>query len=164
MPKPNKSSPLKAMKKYASEHNIAIPDKITKAALYDMLAKKGHVAAPRGKSQTARSVVARRKEPSAKDKFNEARQNLKEGVTGSGDGGRRSGKGATGKQDLSKYDGTKVRFTNATGQATIRGKAVGSFKLELSDGRMIPMAKSFRPVWSIVEATQNKANGHQRRL
>ncbi len=164
MPKPNKSSTLTAMKKYASEHNISVPDKIKRADLYEMLAKKGHVAAPKGKGTTARQVVAKKRGRGVteKEKFNVARQNLKEAVTGSGSGGARSGLGAKGKQDYKAYDGTKVRFTNATGQATIRGKAVGSFKLELSDGRMIPMAKSWRPIWSLVEATQNKVNGRNK--
>lgn len=163
MPKPNKSSTIGAMRKYASEHNISLPEKAKKSEIYDMLASKGHVASGRGKGATARRVVARKKgKATDKDKFNLARQNLKEAVTGSGSGGARSGIGAKGKQDFKAYDGTKVRFSNATGQATIRGSKVGSFKLELSDGRMIDMAKSWRPIWSPVEATQNKPNGRNK--
>lgn len=163
MPKPNKSSTMGAMRKYASEHNISLPEKAKRMEMYDILAKKGHVASAPGKGGSARQVAQRKKSKATdKDKFNVARQNLKEAVSGSGSGGARSGIGAKGKQEFKAFDGTKVRFTNATGMATIRGSKVGSFKLELSDGRMIPMAKSWRPIWSPVEATQNKPNGRNK--
>ena len=167
MPKPNKRSTMGAMRKYASEHKISLPEKATRMELYEILAKKGHVAAPPGKSQTARSTAARKKgtgtEEEKKERaFNVARQNLKEAVSGSGSGGARSGIGAAGKQDYKAFNGTKVRFLNASGEATIRGTKVGDFKLELSDGRMIPMTKSWRPIWSPVEATQNKPNGRNK--
>ncbi len=159
-PKPNKSSTLASMKKYARDYNISHPEKIKKQELYDLLASKGHVASRPGTGKTARQVLARKKgKATDKDKFNASRQNLKEMTSGVSANTRG---GSVKLQNLSAYDGTKVRFLNATGQATIRGKKKGDFKLELSDGRMIPMAKSWRPIWSNVEASQNKPNGRNK--
>ena len=160
MPKPNKSSTKANMVKYAVEHNVTVPTGIKKDALYDLLKSKGHVTAGRGgQAGSARKVRSNVKDSDLeklRKASNKARQNLKEGITGKGAGGGRSGVGPDGKQNMKLYDGTKVQFTNMTGFAIIRGDAVGNFKLQLSNGKMIPMTKSWRPIWSPVDATQNK--------
>ena len=162
MPKPNKSSTKANLVKYAAEHKVAVPAGIKKVALYDLLKSKGHTAAPKTggarKDRTARQDKSKPKDDLDRMRLasNKARQNLKEGITGKGAGGARSGVGPDGKQNMAKYAGTKVQFTNVSGFAIIRGDAIGKFKLQLSNGKMIPMAKSWRPIWSVVDATQNK--------
>ena len=165
MPKINKNSTKSYMVKYIADHNLKINPKQKKADLYTALAKAGHVQAGRGKKVGAveggrgKSQV----DPKAKDKakFQRARKNLKEYVTGRGTAGARGGFGTAsavpkGKSKEAKaerarvfrqYTGKKVVFSNVEGEATIVGGMEGEFGLKVGD-RVIPMTKSWKPIWA----------------
>ena len=141
------------MVKYIADHNLKINTKQKKEDLYNALARAGHV------NVSKKRGIARGKDEKAK--FEKARRNLKEYVTGRGAGGARGGFGtgssvpqgkskeatAERKRIFRAYTGKKVVFSNVEGEGTIVGATQGEFGIKVGD-RIIPMAKTWKPVWA----------------
>ena len=154
-----KTTTLKVMKAYADKVGIKYPKGIKKQDMYVLMDKKGMMTKGIGASSSETVSTARLKlkgktdAEKARAKLDIARRKLRDDITGTGSGGRRGGADAFGKQNFPKYNNTKIGFYNVPGlKAKLMGKAVGEFKIVLPDGKEIPMAKSWRPVWSLVEA------------
>jgi hypothetical protein len=160
MPKISKGTSKTYMLKYIADHNLQINTKQKKADLYTALAKAGH-ATKSGQKGHGRGL-ARKSKGKEVDKFEKARKNLREYVTGRGGANQaRGGFGTASAAPMGKsakataerlklfrqYTGKKVTFSNYEGEATIVGGNVGEFGLKVGD-RVIPMAKTWKPIWA----------------
>tara|TARA_R110000787_G_scaffold1310_4_gene4641 strand:- start:5977 stop:6672 length:696 start_codon:yes stop_codon:yes gene_type:complete len=152
-----KSSTLTVMKAYADKVGITYPKGIKKQDMYVLMDKKGMMTKGRGAGSSQSTVKGLRGNKNVaqiqRAKLDIARRKLRDDITGTGSGGTRSGLDAQGKQNFAMYNNTKVGFFNVPMlRGKVMGKAVGEYKIVLPGGTEIPMAKSWRPTWSIVEA------------